>query len=160
MTHSTPKTPFFDTNLTRFCTFLTCFCTFLTFLSVFLTPIAPLFAQDQQSSAPYAYAQLEDPRQEAEAKGLMETLRCVTCQSQSIADSDAPIAGDMRHQVRSRIKAGDSPEQIRGWLMARYGNYISYAPEVNALTWPLFAVPVLLMLGALFIWRRRMKAKP
>jgi cytochrome c-type biogenesis protein CcmH/NrfF len=47
----------------------------------------------------------------------METLRCLQCQGQSIADSDAPIAGDMRHQVRTRIKAGEDPEAIRGWLV-------------------------------------------
>jgi len=57
--------------------------------------------------APYAYRQLEDPGLESRAQGLMETLRCVKCQSQSIADSDAPMAGDMRHQVRIRIAAGE-----------------------------------------------------
>jgi cytochrome c-type biogenesis protein CcmH/NrfF len=96
--------------------------------------------------APYAYNQLDDPRLEAEATALMHTLRCLKCQSQSIADSDAPMAGDMRHQVRSRILAGESPDQIRGWLIARYGDYVSYEPEVSATTWPLFAAPVLLLL--------------
>ena len=69
---------------------------------------APLVAQDSMPDAPYAYRQLEDPAQEARAKALMETLRCLTCQGQSIADSDAKIAGDMRHQVRMRIKAGET----------------------------------------------------
>ena len=82
----------------------------------------------------------------AEATALMHTLRCLKCQSQSIADSDAPMAGDMRHQVRSRILAGESPDQIRGWLIDRYGDYVSYEPEVSATTWPLFAAPVLLLL--------------
>ena len=58
------------------------------------------------SSAPLANVQLADPKQEREAQALMEELRCLTCQSQSIADSNAPMAGDMRHQVRSRIAAG------------------------------------------------------
>ena len=62
----------------------------------------------------------------------METLRCLKCQSQSIADSDAPMAGDMRHQVRSRIAAGEEPEAIRAWLVERYGDYVSYAPRVSA----------------------------
>ena len=106
----------------------------------------PLMAQDSMPPAPYAYNQLDDPRLEAEATALMHTLRCLKCQSQSIADSDAPMAGDMRHQVRSRILAGESPDQIRGWLLDRYGDYVSYEPEVSATTWPLFAAPVLLLL--------------
>lgn len=106
----------------------------------------PVMAQDSMPPAPYAYNQLDDPRLEAEATALMHTLRCLKCQSQSIADSDAPMAGDMRHQVRSRILAGESPDQIRGWLIDRYGDYVSYEPEVSATTWPLFAAPVLLLL--------------
>ena len=107
---------------------------------------APLAAQDSMPPAPYAYNQLEDPRLEAEASALMQTLRCLKCQSQSIADSDAPMAGDMRHQVRTRILAGESPEQIRAWLIDRYGDYVSYNPTVSSTTWPLFAVPVLVIL--------------
>ena len=105
----------------------------------------PLAAQDSLPPAPYAYRQLDDPAQEAKARALMETLRCLKCQSQSIADSDAPMAGDMRSQVRQRIAAGEDPEAIRAWLVERYGDYVSYAPRVTALTWPLFAVPVLLL---------------
>lgn len=112
-------------------------------------------AQGELPPAPYAYTQLEDPAQEAEARALMETLRCLQCQSQSIADSDAPIAGDMRHQVRSRIAAGESPDEIRAWLVARYGDYISYEPTISATTWPLFAIPfILLLLAGLIVWRR------
>ena len=106
----------------------------------------PALAQDTMPPAPYAYNQLQDPRLEAEASALMHSLRCLKCQSQSIADSDAPMAGDMRHQVRSRILAGESPGQIRSWLIARYGDYVSYEPEVSATTWPLFAVPALVIL--------------
>lgn len=106
----------------------------------------PALAQDSMPPAPFAYNQLDDPRLEAEATALMHTLRCLKCQSQSIADSDAPMAGDMRHQVRSRILAGESPDQIRSWLIARYGDYVSYEPEVSATTWPLFAGPILLLL--------------
>ncbi len=85
----------------------------------------------------------------------MQTLRCLKCQSQSIADSDAPMAGDMRSQVRQRIAAGEEPEAIRAWLIERYGDYVSYEPRVTALTWPLFVVPALLMLVALMLLRRR-----
>ncbi|MDD3800312.1 MAG: cytochrome c-type biogenesis protein CcmH, partial [Novosphingobium sp.] len=92
---------------------------------------------------------------EAEAKALMETLRCLKCQGQSIADSDAPMAGDMRHQVRMRIAAGESPEEIRSWLVERYGDYVSFTPRLDSATWPLFAVPLMLVaLAALLLWRR------
>jgi cytochrome c-type biogenesis protein CcmH len=118
---------------------------------------APLLAQDKLPPAPYAYTQLEDPAQEQAAKALMETLRCLQCQGQSIADSDAPIAGDMRNQVRIKIKAGEQPEAIRAWLVERYGDYVSYAPRVTALTWPLFAAPLLLLLLAAGLLRKRFK---
>jgi cytochrome c-type biogenesis protein CcmH len=85
-------------------------------------------ADDTMPPAPYAYRQLDDPAKEAKAKALMETLRCLVCQSQSIADSDAAIAGDMRNQVRLRINAGEDPEAICTWLIQRYGDYVSYAP--------------------------------
>lgn len=116
----------------------------------------PVLAQDSLPPAPYAYNQLEDPRLEAEAAALMHTLRCLKCQSQSIADSDAPMAGDMRHQVRSRILAGESPDHIRAWLIARYGDYVSYNPTISASTWPLFAVPVLLILIVAAVLLRRL----
>jgi len=119
----------------------------------------PLSAQDSLPPAPFAYQQLDDPALEASARELMETLRCLKCQSQSIADSDAPMAGDMRHQVRIRIAAGESPEEVRGWLMQRYGDYVSYKPAVSATTWPLFAIPVLLILLAGGILIRRMRGR-
>lgn len=124
-------------------------------LLIALTAI-PLAAQDSMPPAPYAYNQLADPKLEAEASALMHTLRCLKCQSQSIADSDAPMAGDMRHQVRSRILAGESPEAIRGWLIARYGDYVSYEPEVSKTTWPLFAIPALLILIVAGVLVRRL----
>lgn len=116
---------------------------------------APLLAQQSLPPAPFANRQLEDPVQEAVALELMATLRCLECQSQSIHDSDSPMAGDMRHQVRIRVAAGEDPESIRAWLMERYGDYVSYTPQVSATTWPLFVVPLLLLLtaGAIF-WRR------
>ncbi|MEE4153072.1 MAG: cytochrome c-type biogenesis protein [Erythrobacter sp.] len=120
---------------------------------------APLLAQGAVPPAPYAYTQLEDPALEAEATALMHTLRCLKCQSQSIADSDAPMAGDMRHQVRTRIAAGQEPEQIRAWLVDRYGDYVSYQPEVSATTWPLFAIPAVLLALALLVLARRLGRK-
>jgi cytochrome c-type biogenesis protein CcmH len=116
---------------------------------------APVLAQDSLPPAPYAYRQLDDPKLEAKALALMHTLRCVRCQSQSIADSDAPIAGDLRSQVRLRIQAGEEPEAIRSWLIERYGDYVSYAPRVTRLTWPLFAAPAFLLLLAMLLLRKR-----
>ncbi|BDW82173.1 hypothetical protein MACH24_16110 [Erythrobacter sp. Dej080120_24] len=116
----------------------------------------PVMAQQGMPPAPYAYTQLDDPALEAEAVELMETLRCLKCQSQSIHDSDAPMAGDMRHQVRSRLLAGESPEQIRAWLTQRYGDYVSYEPQVSSTTWPLFAIPLLLLLVVGLILLRRL----
>ena len=119
----------------------------------------PVAAQDSLPPAPYAYRQLDDPALEAEAQALMETLRCLKCQSQSIADSDAPMAGDMRHQVRSRLAAGEQPEEIRAWLVERYGDYVSYEPRVTSTTWPLFLVPVLLLALALLVVSRRLRRR-
>ncbi len=129
-------------------------------LALLVALAVPAAAQDSLPPAPYAYKQLDDPALEAKAQALMETLRCLKCQSQSIADSDAPMAGDMRHQVRTRIAAGESPEHIRAWLIQRYGDYVSYKPEISATTWPLYAIPlVLLALVAAILWRRLGRAK-
>lgn len=115
----------------------------------------PAMAQDSLPPAPYAYRQLDDPAQEAKAKALMETLRCLKCQGQSIADSDASMAGDMRHQVRLRIAAGEEPEAIRAWLVERYGDYVSFAPRFDGATWPLFVVPLIfLCVIGLVLWRK------
>ncbi len=108
---------------------------------------APLAAQTALPRL--AYTQLRDPDQERQARALMETLRCVVCQGQSIADSDADMAGEMRALVRQRIARGEAPEAVRSWLIARYGDYVSYAPPLRAATLPLWLAPlVLLALGA------------
>lgn len=130
-------------------------------LLLFAMIAQPLAAQDTLPPAPYAYKQLEDPAKEKSAQALMMTLRCLTCQSQSIADSDAPMAGDMRHQVRTRIAAGEDPEAIRAWLIERYGDWVSYQPQMTAMTWPLFAAPIVLLLLAAIIVRKRFgRARP
>lgn len=126
---------------------------------VSLAAAMPATAQDSMPPAPYAYRQLDDPKQEAKAQELMETLRCLKCQSQSIADSDAAMAGDMRHQVRIRIAAGEDPEAIRAWLKERYGDYVSYKPEMSATTWPLFAIPALLVLVAFMVLAHRFRRR-
>jgi len=119
----------------------------------------PALADSLLPPAEYANTQLPDPRQEREAKALMETLRCLVCQGQSIADSDAEMAGDMRAMVRQRILAGERPEQIRAWLISRYGNWVSYDPPLEPATWPLWAAPALLLFAGLWISRKRFRRR-
>ncbi|HEX6376002.1 MAG TPA: cytochrome c-type biogenesis protein [Allosphingosinicella sp.] len=129
------------------------------YLFIALMTASAAVAQSSLPPSRYAYTQLEDPRQEAQAKALMETLRCLVCQGQSIADSDADMAGDMRALVRERIRAGEDPEAIRRWLVDRYGAWVSYRPPVEPLTWPLWAAPVLLVGVGLYLARGRFRRK-
>ena len=76
----------------------------------------------------------------------METLRCLVCQGQSIADSDAEMAGDMRALVRQRVEAGEPPDAIRRWLIERYGDYVTYDPPMSPATAPLWLAPFALLL--------------
>lgn len=123
---------------------------------------APVLAQEQGApDAPLAYKQLDDAGQEADAKALMETIRCVQCQGQTIADSDAPIAASMRHEIREQIAAGQTPAQVKQWLIDRYGQWVTYDPIWNAATAPLYLVPAaLLLFGGFFAWRRFSGPKP
>jgi len=109
--------------------------------------------------ARYADTALPDPAQEAQAKALMETLRCLVCQGQSIADSDAEMAGDMRSLVRTRIAAGESPADVRRWLVQRYGDYVTYDPPLNALTAPLWIAPIALLLVGGWIAARNFRRR-
>ncbi len=119
-----------------------------------LAPVA-LLADSNLPPAYWANRQLPDARQEAKAQALMEELRCLVCQGQSIADSDAELAGDMRDLVRRRIAAGERPDNVRAWLVARYGSWISYRPTAEPAAWPLWLAPAaLLLIGALLIRRR------
>ncbi len=119
----------------------------------------PALADSNLPPAYWAYRQLPDPKQEAKAQALMEELRCLVCQGQSIADSDADLAGDMRDLVRRRIAAGEKPEAIRAWLIERYGDWISYRPTAEPINWPLWAAPVILLIfgGAMVAGRIRTK---
>ncbi len=118
---------------------------------------APALADSLLPPAHYANTQLADPRQEREAKALMETIRCLVCQGQAVADSDAEMAGDMRALIRRRIEAGERPEEIRAWLISRYGPWVSYTPPLEPATWLLWAAPVLLIAAGLWLARGRFR---
>ena len=119
----------------------------------------PALADSSMPPAYWAHRQLPDGRQEARARALMDELRCLVCQGQSIADSDAEIAGDMRDLVRRRIAAGENPGAIRSWLIERYGNWISYRPPTEPVGWPLWLAPLALLAGGALLIRRRIRLR-
>lgn len=117
--------------------------------------VQPLLADSNLPPAYWANRQLPNQRQEEEAQALMSEIRCLVCQGQSIADSDAELAGDMRDLVRRRIAAGERPDAIRSWLIQRYGTWISYKPTTEVAAWPLWLAPfALLVIGSWMIHRR------
>lgn len=124
-----------------------------------LAGLSPAAAESDRPPAPYAYKQLSDPAKEAKASALMAELRCLVCQGQAIHDSDAEMAGDMRHLVRTRIEAGESPEQVRAFLIDRYGSWVSYQPRLERETFVLWFAPFLLLLVGGFLVFRRLKVR-
>ncbi len=94
---------------------------------------------------------LSDPKLEARAVALQKNLRCVVCQSQSLDESEAPLAADLRRLIRVRIKAGDSDVQVEQYLVARYGDFILMKPPLKPKTYALWFAPlgVLLIGGAI-----------
>ncbi|MCC8945366.1 cytochrome c-type biogenesis protein CcmH [Bradyrhizobium sp. Arg62] len=105
---------------------------------------------------------MADPAKEARARELSKELRCMVCQNQSIDDSEAPLARDLRLLVRERISAGDSDGQVIDFLVARYGEFVLLKPRLNEHTLLLWLTPPLaLLLGGLALWRLgRRKANP
>ncbi len=93
---------------------------------------------------------LADPGLEARARHISEGLRCLVCQNQSIDDSEAPLAKDLRLLVRDRLKAGDSDQQIIDYVVARYGEFVLLKPRFEARTWVLWLATPALFLAALF----------
>ena len=130
-------------------------------LAIFLALLiaGPALADSSLPPAYWANRQLPDAHKEAEAQALMEEIRCLVCQGQSIADSDADLAGDMRDMVRRRIDAGEKPSAIRAWLVQRYGSWITFMPPSEPLTWPLWFAPVVLLIGGAFLARTRLRKR-
>lgn len=117
----------------------------------------PLVADSNLPPAYWSDRQLPDARQEARAQALMAELRCLVCQSESIADSNAELAGDMRDLVRRRIAAGEKPSEIRDWLIQRYGSWISYRPTAEPAAWPLWLAPLALLAIGIWLIRKRIR---
>ena len=128
-------------------------------LALLLAAPGPATADSLLPAARWANVQLPNPEQERQARALMDTVRCLVCAGQSVADSNAEMAGDMRSVIRERILAGETPEQIRAWLISRYGEGISYAPQFDGKTAILFAMPFLLLLAGLWLVRGRFRRR-
>jgi cytochrome c-type biogenesis protein CcmH len=106
-------------------------------------------------AAPDPADRLPNPAQEARARALFQQLRCVVCQNESIDDSEADLASDLRRAVRNQIAAGRTDDQVRAFLVQRYGEFILLQPPLspgNAVLW--LTPMVLLLLGGIHIWRR------
>ena len=101
---------------------------------------------------------LADPRLETRARELSSELRCLVCQNQSIDDSNAPLARDLRLLVRERLKAGDSDRQVRDYVVARYGEFVLLRPPFEPSTLLLWLTPLAaLSIAALTVWRAARK---
>jgi cytochrome c-type biogenesis protein CcmH len=99
---------------------------------------------------------LDDPALEARARALSAGLRCMVCQNQSIDDSDAPLARDLRLLVRERLKAGDSDDEAIDYIVERYGSFVLLKPPFSPSTLLLWLAPLLLVAaGAAYLWRAR-----
>ena len=125
-------------------------------LCLLLLNALPLFAVESKEM-------LTDPALEARARNLSKELRCMVCQNQSIDDSDAPLAHDLRVLVRDRLKAGDTDRQVLDYLVARYGEFVLLKPRFEWQTMPLWLAPIaVFLIGGLALVvavRRRRRAR-
>ena len=103
---------------------------------------------------------LADPALEARARALGKELRCLVCQNQSIDDSNADLAHDLRVLIRARIAAGDSDSQVLAYLQARYGDFVLLRPPVDPATWALWFGPAAVLLGGVGVLVARRRAVP
>jgi cytochrome c-type biogenesis protein CcmH len=99
----------------------------------------------------------DDPALEARLKAMSHELRCLVCQNSTLADSDAPLAEDLRKEIRVQMRAGKSDQEIVDYLVARYGDFVRYRPPVNSNTVLLWFGPFLLLLIGGFVLYRALK---
>jgi len=97
---------------------------------------------------------------EKRTAALAQELRCLVCQNQTLADSNAPLAVDLRNQIREQLAAGKSEGDVKDYMVARYGDFVLYRPPFNAATALLWAGPFLLLLFGFFLLIRRLRTKP
>jgi len=117
-------------------------------LSAFLASLPAVVAAQPAGAA-------EDPALEQRVQGLAHELRCLVCQNQSLAESNAPLALDLRNQIREQLAKGASEREVVDFMVARYGDFVLYRPPLKASTVALWVGPfVLLVAGALLLWRR------
>jgi cytochrome c-type biogenesis protein CcmH len=109
--------------------------------------LALLLSAPNALAAPQPDEQMADEAMETRARALYRDLRCVVCQSQSIDESNAPLAADMRAVVRERLLAGDSDAEVRTWLQTRYGDYVLMTPPLQGNTLLLWLLPAILLVG-------------
>ncbi|HKX37830.1 MAG TPA: cytochrome c-type biogenesis protein [Burkholderiales bacterium] len=103
----------------------------------------------------------QSPEVEERVKSLAEELRCLVCQNQTLADSNAPLAVDLRNQIREQVQAGASDEQVVDFMVARYGDFVRYRPPFTATTFFLWVGPFLFLIaGAILLLRRVTKSPP
>jgi cytochrome c-type biogenesis protein CcmH len=113
---------------------------------------APLVAKE---AAPAA----ADPVLEKRVMALAEELRCLVCQNQTLAESNAPLAEDLRNQVRERMRKGESDREVVDFLVERYGDFVLYRPPLKATTVLLWFGPLLLLVGGLAVLLRRVRRR-
>lgn len=106
-----------------------------------------------------AFAQ-PDPALDARLKRLEEELRCLVCQNQSLADSNAPLAEDLRREVHGLAAAGKSDDEIKAFLVARYGDFVLYRPPVKSTTWLLWFGPLVLLIVGGMVWWQVARRRP
>jgi cytochrome c-type biogenesis protein CcmH len=99
----------------------------------------------------------DDPVLEARLKSMSQELRCLVCQNSTLADSDAPLAEDLRKEIRGQMRAGKTDAEITDYLVARYGDFVRYRPPVNSNTALLWFGPFLLLLVGAFVMFRTLK---
>lgn len=97
---------------------------------------------------------LEDPELQQRYERMIQEVRCLVCQNEPIADSNAPLAADLRREIRDQLRAGNSDEEIIGFLTARYGDFVLYRPPFQPTTWLLWFAPLLLLAAGAFAFVR------
>ncbi|ADE38990.1 cytochrome c-type biogenesis protein CcmH [Candidatus Puniceispirillum marinum] len=123
--------------------------------------VMPIGPYQQQALAITAEERLDDPAMEMRARDIGRELRCLVCQNQSIDDSDAELAVDLRKLVRQRLVAGDTDAEVIAFIRERYGDFVLFKPPVSSSTWLLWGAPIIALgLGVLIIFTARRKTKP